>query len=758
MRAWVVRALFAGACVFSAIGAASAQETPDWIVRGEALAHRIEAESLFITADVRRQREAQAREAHGEARLQILYDLAADDHIASDVNAAAQSLAALEREARAQSSARFQRMADMLRAYAPALEGDYVATRTNLTELLERSDDPLARAAGYRLLAYALTDLGLFGNALEAARAGLLHLPDSAATRALRSGLHDAMAYNALRVADYDTAITHLERTVALDIAAGRPVDGLVLINNVATMMAQARAHEQALALVRIHGALSDRAGLASSRFYANMLCARVSFLAGEYEAALRCAEAGRNAAGASDEYLPRLLLFRLHALARLNRGADARAAYQELSALAGERGDPYLTERLSLIEPEVLFAEGRHEEAFVAFRRAGEAAAANIMTRFNAGVRELRATMENEVAEAEQRAEAEAMRAELQAEASQKMALAAVLVGLCLLAVIVIALLIYRSRRQMLEAVSRAEDILARRGDATEAANDRQPRQGPVERLRHILDEIERRDGELKRAFAEIEAARHTAEEANVAKTQFLATMSHELRTPLNAIIGYTEMLIENADARNDSADRDDLGRVHAAGHRLLAMINDVLDLSKIEAGAAELTLDHLELDALVKDVTSVVAPAINANNNQLVVEAHGLGTAETDGFKLSQCLINLMGNAAKFTKSGQIKLITTREHEGGADWLTFTVIDTGIGITPDAMARLFQPFVQADATTTRAFGGTGLGLAITRRLARMLGGDVTVQSAPGQGSAFTLKVPARAPAEHAETARQAA
>jgi signal transduction histidine kinase len=218
---------------------------------------------------------------------------------------------------------------------------------------------------------------------------------------------------------------------------------------------------------------------------------------------------------------------------------------------------------------------------------------------------------------------------------------------------------------------------------------------------------------------------------------------MSHELRTPLNAIIGYGEMLMENADERGDRQDRDDLGRIHGAAHRLLAMINDVLDLSKIEAGGAIVSADSVDLDAMVAETVATVQPAAAANGSSISVESHpGLGVAETDGFKLSQCLLNLMSNAAKFTKDGQIKLVAQRDD----NWVTFHVIDTGIGISPEAQTRLFQPFVQADATTTRAYGGTGLGLAITRRLARLLGGDVTLKSTVGQGSAFTLRVPAKA------------
>ncbi|MCA8885769.1 MAG: HAMP domain-containing histidine kinase, partial [Hyphomonadaceae bacterium] len=221
---------------------------------------------------------------------------------------------------------------------------------------------------------------------------------------------------------------------------------------------------------------------------------------------------------------------------------------------------------------------------------------------------------------------------------------------------------------------------------------------------------------------------------------------MSHELRTPLNAIIGYGELLMENADARGDEQDRDDLKRIHGAAHRLLSMINDVLDLSKIEAGAAIVSNDEIDIEGMIAEVVSTVRPAATAKGSTITVEAEPcLGTLATDGFKLSQCLLNLMSNAAKFTQDGQIKLVAERDPQ----WATFHVIDTGIGISPDAQQRLFQPFVQADATTTRAYGGTGLGLAITRRLARLLGGDVTVKSVLGQGSVFTLRIPVQAPLE---------
>ncbi len=743
MRASGVLALVAGVCAFFVWSAPASAEPSDWVVRGEALARRIQAGNLIVTASTRAERQVAAGRVHGQERLQVLYDIAADDYIASDADNAATSLAALEAEATAQSSDRFNAMADLLHAYAPALNGDYVATRRNLAHELQGVSDPYVRAAGERLLAYTLTDLGLFGNSLEAARAGLVHLPDDASTRTLRSGLHDAMAYNAVRIGDYDSGVQHLQRTVELDTASGKPIDGVVIVNNIASMMAQAGAIEEAQRLVTIHRGLANQTGMPVMQFFASLLCAKVHFLAHDYATALQCAETGSRLSDAPPEYMTRLLVYRVQALARLNRGDEARAALQQMRQMAAARGDPSLTEKLDAIEPEVLNAEGRYAEAFAAMRTVNETAQSNLMSRFNDGVKELRATMESEVAQAEERAQAEQMRSELQARNLEKMTLAALLAGACLIGMLVIAWLIYKSRRAMLQAVGRAEDLLARRGfDASIVASDRG---SPTERLRKILDEIECRDVELKAAFEALDAARLAAEDANVAKSQFLATMSHELRTPLNAIIGYTEMLLETV---SGASDQDDLQRIHGAGHRLLALINDVLDLSKIEAGRMLTDRQSVDVEAMLLDIVATVKPAAAANGNEVLLERRGeMGAANTDGLKLSQCLLNLMSNAAKFTRDGQVKLRASREARDGVDWLTFEVVDTGIGISREAQAKLFQPFMQADATTTREYGGTGLGLAITRRLAQLLGGDVTVRSALGQGASFSLRVPAVLP-----------
>jgi two-component system NtrC family sensor kinase len=244
-------------------------------------------------------------------------------------------------------------------------------------------------------------------------------------------------------------------------------------------------------------------------------------------------------------------------------------------------------------------------------------------------------------------------------------------------------------------------------------------------------------------RLFDEIQDKSRQLAEASERKSQFLASMSHELRTPLNAIIGLTEMMVTNAARFGTEKALEPLRRVNAAGTHLLSLINEVLDLSKIEAGKLELNPEPVDLARLIDEVIGTAAQLAEKNQNRLVVEAQeNLGTLNADSMRLKQILLNLLSNACKFTKEGEVAL-RVRKVADGRDWVELAVADNGIGMTAEQQAKLFQDFTQADSLTARRYGGTGLGLALSRKLARMMGGDVTVTSEPGKGSVFTVRLP---------------
>jgi signal transduction histidine kinase len=243
-------------------------------------------------------------------------------------------------------------------------------------------------------------------------------------------------------------------------------------------------------------------------------------------------------------------------------------------------------------------------------------------------------------------------------------------------------------------------------------------------------------------RLFNEIQDKSRQLAEASQHKSQFLANMSHELRTPLNAIIGVTEMLREDAEAVNQ--DLEPLDRVLGAGRHLLALINDILDLSKIEAGRMELQLEPFALAPLIANVVKTIEPLAAKNANQVAAQCDvEIGTMHADQMRLRQALLNLMSNANKFTDHGTITIDARQGQEDGRGWVTIAVADTGIGMTPEQMGKLFQEFSQADASTTRKYGGTGLGLAISKRFCQMMGGDITVESEVDRGSIFTIRLP---------------
>jgi signal transduction histidine kinase len=251
-----------------------------------------------------------------------------------------------------------------------------------------------------------------------------------------------------------------------------------------------------------------------------------------------------------------------------------------------------------------------------------------------------------------------------------------------------------------------------------------------------------------IQDATLELERSKDAADAANQAKSEFLANMSHELRTPMNAILGYSEMLMEEAEDADQEDFIPDLKKINQAGTHLLSLINDVLDLSKIESGKMEAFPEEIILGSLIDEVAATIHPLLVKNGNKLSVErGRNLGRAFQDLTKLRQVLLNLMSNAAKFTHKGTVTLHANRLSRENGDWLTLAVSDTGIGIEAGMLEQVFEEFSQADNSTTRDYGGTGLGLTIARRFCKLLGGNLDVYSEPGLGSTFTVRIPADLP-----------
>lgn len=282
-------------------------------------------------------------------------------------------------------------------------------------------------------------------------------------------------------------------------------------------------------------------------------------------------------------------------------------------------------------------------------------------------------------------------------------------------------------------------------RGDRWMRVSERRVWNTGTVAIRTDITELKQTEIELSKAIAEAQKALAIAEEANSAKSAFLANMSHELRTPMNAIIGYSEMLLEEAKESGQHSTVEDLLKIHSSAVHLLSLINEILDLSKIEAGKMELFLEEIHLPSVINEITNTVQPIVDKNANKLFIQCpETVPMIKADSIKLRQILLNLLSNAGKFTHGGEINFTVMVENTPEAGWIAFKISDTGIGMSKEQVDKVFDAFTQADNSTTRKYGGTGLGLTITKRFCEMMGGSISVESVPAVGSVFIVKLPA--------------
>lgn len=668
------------ACGVTHAAASSQDQDPAWIVAGEGVARDIVDEGQFIDAGKiqKLERRANAALLHGDlrdARYLASYYL-----VLSEEDHAKRWMQIYSDAAERRQSSRDIAISALFNAYLPALHARYADATNALQTALAGSKDPVIVGVGTQLLAYALADGGRPTSALTQVHRGLTALRGSE-EHDLVSGLHDAWRYAVTDLRDYETAVLQLRASFEAAEKSRYPVDGVTIVYNLAEAASEAGRHAAAGRFAALNRRLAGATGIAvEQKFWTNYLCAKVQANAGEYAQAAQCAQTALRFAGAPREYGPRARATLTTALARLKRGPEARASLERLKREAVGRDDVLAREQLEQLEAEVLFAEGDAARAFqtlLEHHLRQEKLQARL---YNVGAAELRASLEADLLAAEERADAKARETALvRRRAETQMILVFVLIA-ALGAGGVALVLMRRNARRLVEA-------------------------------------------------------QRAAEAANRTKSDFLASMSHELRTPLNGVLGMAQVLLANA---RDAGQREQVKTILDSGRTLTAILNDILDLSKIEAGKLEISKVDDDLPHALKRLVQLFEPQAREKGVALTLHVDDAAPRwlRFDPVRVRQCAANLVSNAVKFTDKGAIDIRVSANPEGGSTRVTIRVVDTGVGMNADTLARLFTPFTQADASVTRRFGGTGLGLAITRNLARLMDGDVTAESAAGAGT----------------------
>ncbi|MCB2113205.1 MAG: response regulator [Parvularculaceae bacterium] len=675
-------------------------DKPEWYIDAEKLAHAVYEEKLFITADDDAKLRAEALAASGEERLRRLVMVIEDDLTFGYAQTARELYPLFEQSARELNSARYMELLKTLKIYERTTQGDSLSAARDLETITVRSRDPYVVAKAATYAAYALADSGMPGRAFELIRKGFdaANLIDN--NEELLSNLHGAWSYVAQSSGDSESAINQTRLYVDYSRRAGLPVDGVTILFNLAIHMANNDEFAAAREFAAMEWELARDSGLEAENFFAAYLCATIADAAHDFSQSEKCAREAVESPTPAEGHLPIARTLLAKALANLGRVGEARKIYSELDATIDPAAAPVEALGVQKLKAYIAAAEGRSADAMRYFEDFHRAHSRMQSSNFNSGVRELRASMEAELASAKSVADANAEIARMMAERVNNQRMMLLFAALLSVAA---ALAIYAYQRNA-------------------------------------------------RILAE---ARRSAEEANHAKTEFLALMSHELRTPLNGVLGMTAGLLSD---EISGPQREKASAILDSGQTLLALLNDVLDLSKVEAGKLEVSPVDADFRETLDRVVKLFEPLAEDRGTRLIVnyDAGAPDWARFDPVRVRQCVTNLISNAVKFTSVGEIAIDVRAQRAEAGNVFAVTVRDTGIGMDEETLKRLFRPYSQGDATIARRFGGTGLGLAIAQRLARVMGGDVSAQSAVGEGTTMTFTFqagPSQAPAPKDES-----